>query len=164
MVMMSVGTRASGPWSLFRMVLMPALANAQGADLSAGSWTRGMVAGWGHLWRFGVPGWNKTTSDVQFVALHPQLGRFVTDRVELYGEGAVFLYSQPQRTAGAGAGFGDRYHLFRDRGWTPWPERSVCSEPRSTSRSLTVSSTFSCSMVLRASDQCPRTGSDRRAA
>ena len=59
------------------------------------------MGGWGHSW---TPGYGKTKSDVQFVAFHPQLGRFVTNHLELYGEGTLFLYSQPETAVGGGAG------------------------------------------------------------
>ena len=62
---------------------------AQERRLASGNWTRGLAGGWGHSW---TPGYGKTESDVGFVAFHPQLGRFVTDHLELYGEGTLFLY------------------------------------------------------------------------
>ena len=75
-------------------------AAAQQGRLATGNWTRGLVGGWGHSW---TPGYGKTKSDVQFVAFHPQLGRFVTNHLELYGEGTLFLYSQPETAVGGGA-------------------------------------------------------------
>ena len=91
---------------------------AQQNRLASGNWTRGLAGGWGHSW---TPGYGKTTSDVQFVAFHPQLGRFVTDHLELYGEGTLFLYHQPSVAIGGGlAGIGGRYHLWNDRRWTPY--------------------------------------------
>ena len=91
---------------------------AQQARLASGNWTRGLAGGWGHSW---TPGYGKTESDVTFAAFHPQLGRFVTDHLELYGEGTLLLYYN-SRLAGAGgiAGIGGRYHLWNDRGWTPY--------------------------------------------
>ena len=87
--------------------------SAQQSRLASGNWTRGLAGGWGHSW---TPGYGKTTSDVQFVAFHPQLGRFVTDHLELYGEGTLFLYHQPSVAIGSGlAGIGGRY-----RRWTPY--------------------------------------------
>ena len=92
--------------------------SAQQSRLASGNWTRGLAGGWGHSW---TPGYGKTTSDVQFVAFHPQLGRFVTDHLELYGEGTLFLYHQPSVAIGGGlAGIGGRYHLWNDRRWTPY--------------------------------------------
>ena len=94
---------------------------AQEGRLAAGHWTRGLAGGWGHSWTHGVPGYGKTESDVQFVAFHPQLGRFVTDGLELYGEGTLLLYTQPDvDIAGGLAGLGGRYHLGSDRRWTPY--------------------------------------------
>ena len=54
---------------------------------SNGSRTRGLTGG-GHSWRqlFG-----KTRSQITFVAFAPRMGWFVTDRLELYGEGTLFL-------------------------------------------------------------------------
>jgi hypothetical protein len=57
--------------------------------------TRGLVGGAGHSWRFGIPGWGKTTSDLTFVAFHPRLGWFVTERLELFGEATVLAYVDP---------------------------------------------------------------------
>ena len=91
---------------------------AQQRRLASGNWTRGLTGGWGHSW---TPGYGKTESDVGFVAFHPQLGRFVTDHLELYGEGTLFLYHEPSVAVGAGvAGIGGRYHVWNDRGWTPY--------------------------------------------
>ncbi len=91
---------------------------AQERRLASGNWTRGLTGGWGHSW---TPGYGKTESDVGFVAFHPQLGRFVTDHLELYGEGALFLYHEPSVAVGAGlAGIGGRYHAWNDRKWTPY--------------------------------------------
>ena len=103
------------------MTLMPVSTAAQQPRLAAGYWTRGLSAGWGHAWRYGVPGYGKTESDVRFAAFHPQLGRFVTDHLELHGEGTLLLYDQPARAASGGlAGLGGRYHVWRDRPWTPY--------------------------------------------
>ena len=89
--------------------------------LAAGHWTRGFVAGWGHGWKHGVPGYGKTESDVGSVAFHPQLGRFVTGHLEIYGEGTLLLHHQPAPAVSGGlAGLGGRYHLWRDRRWTPY--------------------------------------------
>ena len=100
------------------LTLIPAATAAQPTRLATGNWTRGLVGGWGHSW---TPGYGKTKSDVQFVAFHPQLGRFVTDRLELYGEGTLFLYYDPSVAVGGGlAAIGGRYHFWHDRGWTPY--------------------------------------------
>jgi hypothetical protein len=100
------------------LALTPAGAAAQQSRLASGNWTRGLMGGWGHSW---TPGYGKTESDVQFVAFQPQLGRFVTDHLELYGEGTLLVYYQPSVAVGAGlAGIGGRYHVWHDRGWTPY--------------------------------------------
>ena len=100
------------------LALTPVATAAQESRLASGNWTRGLAGGWGHSW---TPGYGKTESDVQFVAFHPQLGRFVTDHLELYGEGALLVYYQPSVAVGAGlAGIGGRYHVWNDRGWTPY--------------------------------------------
>ena len=93
------------------LALTPAAAAAQQGRLATGNWTRGLVGGWGHSW---TPGYGKTKSDVQFVAFHPQLGRFVTNHLELYGEGTLFLYSQPETAVGGGR----RKEVSRF-GWAP---------------------------------------------
>lgn len=106
---------------LLLVALAPAVSAGQEPRLAAGYWTRGLVAGWGHAWKHGIPGHGKTESDVRFAAFHPQLGRFVTDHLEIYGEGTLLLYEQPARSVAAGlAGLGGRYHVWRDRRWTPY--------------------------------------------
>ena len=80
--------------------------------------TRGLAGGWGHSWR---PLFGKTRSDLGFVAFHPQMGWFVTDRIELYGEATLFVYHEPSRgiTAGLG-GLAGRVHLADDRAFIPY--------------------------------------------
>lgn len=80
--------------------------------------TRGLAWGWGHSWR---PLFGKTRSDLGFVAFHPQMGWFVTDRIELYGEATLFLYHEPSRelTAGLG-GLAGRVHFWNGRPLTPY--------------------------------------------
>ena len=96
-------------------------ATAQTPRLAAGHWTRGLAVGWGHTWRHGLPGYGKTESDARFVAFHPQLGRFVTGHLEIYGEATFLLYDRPAPAVTAGlAGLGGRYHFWRDRAWTPY--------------------------------------------
>ena len=103
------------------LALAPVGAAGQEPRLATGHWTRGLAAGWGGAWKHGVPGYGKTESDVSFAAFHPQLGRFVTDHLEIYGEGTLLLYGQPGRAVSAGlAGLGGRYHFRRDRSWTPY--------------------------------------------
>ena len=100
------------------LALTPAGAAAQQSRLASGNWTRGLAGGWGHSW---TPGYGKTDSDVQFLAFHPQLGRFVTDRLELYGEGTLHVYFRPTPAVSGGlAGLGGRYHFRSDRNWTPY--------------------------------------------
>ncbi len=100
------------------LALTPVTATAQQTRLASGNWTRGLAGGWGHSW---TPGYGKTESDVQFVAFHPQLGHFVSDHLEIYGEGTLLLYSEPSVAIGGGlAGLGGRYHFWNDRGWTPY--------------------------------------------
>ena len=100
------------------LTLAPVGAAAQQSRLASGNWTRGLAGGWGHSW---TPGYGKTESDVQFVAFHPQLGRFVTDHLELYGEGTLLVYYEPSVAVGAGlAAIGGRYHVWNDRRWTPY--------------------------------------------
>ena len=102
-------------------MLAPAAAAAQQSGLAAGYWTRGLAGGWGQAWKQGVPGYGKTESDVRFAAFHPQLGRFVTDHLELYGEGTLLFYAPPAAAVSGGlAGLGGRYHVWRDRPWTPY--------------------------------------------
>ena len=89
--------------------------------MASGNWTRGLAGGWRHSWTHGVPGYGKTESDVHFVAFHPQLGPFVTDHLEVYGEGTLLLYQHPNAEVSGGlAGLGGRYHVWNDRGWTPY--------------------------------------------
>ena len=80
--------------------------------------TRGLAWGWGHSWS---PFFGKTRSDIAFVAFHPQMGWFLTDNVELYGEGTLFVYHQPagEVTAGLG-GFAGRAYFWNDRALCPY--------------------------------------------
>lgn len=105
------------------LCLIPAPAAAQTADdrvvrFDADSRTRGLAGGWGHSWS---PFFGKTRSDIGFVAFHPQMGWFLTDRIELYGEATLFLYHQPRArvTAGLG-GLAGRVHFWNDRALTPY--------------------------------------------
>ena len=103
------------------VAVAPDAAIGQPARLAAGYWTRGLVGGWGSAWKHGVPGYGKTESAVDFAAFHPQLGRFVTHHLELYGEGTLLLYRRPAPAVSGGlAGVGGRYHVWRDRSWTPY--------------------------------------------
>ena len=107
--------------ALAGLAMVPWGATAEEPPLAAGYWSRGLSTGWGHSWRFGVPGWNKTRSDVGMVVFHPKLGRFVTDHLELFGEGTLFVYHRAAVSIGAGVtGFDGRYHFWTDRRWTPY--------------------------------------------
>jgi lipid A 3-O-deacylase len=95
----------------------PAL-GAEERPFDKGSRTRGLVGGWGHSWR---PLFGKTRSDLAFGAFHPRMGWFVTDRIELYGEGTLFLYHQPRLDVTAGlAGLSGRYYLADRGAWIPY--------------------------------------------
>ena len=49
------------------------------------------------------------------------MGWFVTDRFEMYGEGTLLVYTEPERAVAGGlAGLAGRLHLWNDRGWTPY--------------------------------------------
>ena len=85
---------------------------------SKGSRTRGLTGGWGHSWR---PLFGKTRSQITFVAFAPRMGWFVTDRLELYGEGTLFLYDQPEVAVAAGlGGLAGRYYLKTSGAWIPY--------------------------------------------
>jgi hypothetical protein len=91
----------------------PAL--AQDGPVDGGLRTRGLAAGWGTAWEFGIPGYGKTQTDATFVAVHPALGWFIRSRLELVGEATVLAYLRPGAAISAGPSIGGRYHL-RDRG------------------------------------------------
>ena len=105
---------------LVLLVAAPAYAQ-QETLLARGNWTRALAGGWGHAWKYGVPGYGKTTSDVELVAFQPQLGRFLTSRLEMFGEGTLHLYYRPTLDVSAGAaGLGGRYHFSNNQAWTPY--------------------------------------------
>ena len=88
----------------------------QDARVERGARVRAVAVGGGTAWKYGIPGWGKTTSDVRFVAFHAALGWFVVDRLEVFGESALFASSRPERTLAVGpVAIGGRYHL-RGRG------------------------------------------------
>lgn len=103
------------------LALLPASALGQDAPVrfDTASRTRGLGGAWGHSWRlFGV---GRTRTDSSFVAFHPQMGWFVTDRFEMYGEGTLLVYTEPEHAVAGGlAGLAGRLHLWNDRGWTPY--------------------------------------------
>jgi hypothetical protein len=73
---------------------------------------RALAAGWGDGWRFGIPGWGKTRTDIEFLTVHPGLGWLVIDRGEVFGEVSVFAYYRPYASVGLGPlAVGGRYHL-----------------------------------------------------
>ena len=102
-------------------VAVAMLTTQSGASVAAGDRSRGLVAGWGHGWPYAVPGWGKTRSDISFFAFHPRLGWFVTDRLEMYGEGTLVLYRRPANAVSAGlGGLAGRLYWRRDRTWLPY--------------------------------------------
>lgn len=111
-------------WRFWFLLLLPLFSGSTlGGDsrFDAESRTRGLIWGVGHSWGPGFPGFGKTQSDIIFTAFHPQMGWFVTDRLELYGEGTLLLYHQPRAgLAGGLAGLAGRYHFWNDRGWVPY--------------------------------------------
>ena len=70
----------------------PVAADSHLRRFDSSSRTRGLAWGWGHSWS---PYFGKTRSDISFVAFHPQMGWFLTDRIELYGEATLFAYREP---------------------------------------------------------------------
>ena len=76
---------------------IPAPVHAGEQPVGQGFRTRGLTGGWGHSWR---PLFGKTRSDISFVAFDPRMGWFVTDRLELYGEGTLFFRTHHISNAG----------------------------------------------------------------
>jgi hypothetical protein len=99
------------------LLTTPSVAS-EGPRFDNESHTLGLLWGWGHSWR---PGFGRTRSDIAFAAFHPQMGWFVTDRLELYGEATVLVNHQPQAAVSGGlTGFVARYHFWNDRSWAPY--------------------------------------------
>jgi lipid A 3-O-deacylase len=97
---------------------LPAAVRADEPPFSKGSRTRGLTGGIGRSWH---PGFGQTRSEITFAAVAPRIGWFVADRVELYGEGTFFLYSQPELAVAAGlAGLSGRYYLKTSGRWIPY--------------------------------------------
>ena len=65
---------------------------AEPAPLARGYRTRTLAGGWGHSWLHGWPGYGKAISDIRYFGFYPQMGWFVTNWLELYGEGTVHVY------------------------------------------------------------------------
>src|SRR5258708_4619743 len=87
------------------------------AQFTDGTRTRGLVGGWGHSWR---PIFGQTRSEITFVALTPRMGWFVHERLEIYGEGTLFVYDRPQAAIAAGPQLAGRYYLKTHGGWIPY--------------------------------------------
>jgi hypothetical protein len=105
------------------MLCVPGSIRAEDRPFGAGSRTRGLIGGWGTGYR---PFWAPTRSDVAFAAVHPRMGWFVADRIELYGEATLFLYYRPNAdvTAGLG-GLAGRYYLRASGRWIPYVHGGV---------------------------------------
>jgi hypothetical protein len=94
---------------------------ADPAPLARGYRTRTLAGGWGHSWLHGWPGYGKAVSDIQYVGFYPQMGWFVTNRLELYGEGTAHVYYRPYAAIlGGVVGIGGRHYFLTDRPWTPY--------------------------------------------
>ena len=97
---------------------VPIAAHAQEPAFDQNSRTRGLLGGWGHRWR---PVFGKTRTDIGFVAFHPRMGWFVTDRLELFGEATLFVYHGPEAALAAGlGGIAGRYYLRTGGPWIPF--------------------------------------------
>ena len=104
-----------------QVIAQQAVATDDPAPLARGDRTRALSGGWGHSWLHGWPGYGKATSDIQFVGFYPEMGWFVTDWLELYGEGTAHVYYRPHTAVLGGlVGIGGRHYLLRDRHWTPY--------------------------------------------
>jgi lipid A 3-O-deacylase len=98
--------------------LPPAEVRSQARSFEAGDRTRGLIGGVGLGYK---PPWAPTESDVAFAAFHPRLGWFVHDRIELFGEATLFVYSEPKLDVSAGAGMlAGRYYLRTSGRWIPY--------------------------------------------
>jgi hypothetical protein len=99
-------------------LLSPCAAGADDQPFVKGTRTRGLVGGVGHSWR---PIFGQTTSDITLVAFNPRMVWFVTNRLELYGEGTLFVYTEPEIAVASGlAGFSGRYYLKTSGAWIPY--------------------------------------------
>jgi lipid A 3-O-deacylase len=96
-------------------------ATAEPPPLARGYRTRALAGGWGHSWLHGWPGYGKAISDIHYVGFYPQMGWFVSDWLELYGEGTAHVYYRPRAAVLGGViGIGGRHYFLRDRPWTPY--------------------------------------------
>ena len=99
-------------------LLFAAPVRSQDRPFKTGDRTRGMIGGVGIGYR---PPWAPTHSDVGFAALHPRMGWFVRDRLEIYGEATLFVYYEPTLEVSAGAGaLAGRYYLRTSGRWIPY--------------------------------------------
>ncbi len=95
--------------------------HSEPAPLARGYRTRALAGGWGHSWLHGWPGHGKAISDIEYVGFYPQMGWFVSNWLELYGEADVHLYYRPHTAVlGGVVGIGGRHYFLRDRRWTPY--------------------------------------------
>ena len=82
---------------------------AEEPPFKKGDRTRGLIGAWGVGYR---PPWAPTRSDVVFGGFQPRMGWFVADRLELYGEATLFLYTTPWPAVSAGVGaMAGRFYL-----------------------------------------------------
>jgi hypothetical protein len=99
----------------------PADPPTEPAPLARGYRTRALAGGWGHSWLHGWPGYGKAISDIEYVGFSPRMGWFVTDWLELYGEGTAHVYYRPHLAVlGGVVGIGGRHYFQRDQPWTPY--------------------------------------------
>jgi hypothetical protein len=122
--MPSSGARAGAAALAALLTLLgPASSAAQERPFARGSRTRGLTGGWGVGYR---PPWAPTRSDVAFAAVHPRMGWFVADRLELYGEATLFLYHEPRAAVSAGlGGLAGRVYLRTSGRWIPYAHAGV---------------------------------------
>ena len=90
------------------------------APLARGYRTRTLAGGWGHSWLHGWPGYAKAVSDIEYFGFYPQMGWFVTNWLELYGEGTAHVPIAHAAILGGVVGIGGRHYFLRDRPWTPY--------------------------------------------
>jgi hypothetical protein len=120
--------RVAAAWAVALLVLLTSGTRAQetnsstdAAPLARGHRTRTLAGGWGHSWLHGWPGYGKAVSDIGYLAFYPQMGWFVADWLELYGEGTAHVYYRPHAAVlGGVVGIGGRHYFLRDRAWTPY--------------------------------------------